>query len=151
MNKVLIAIIVIIVAALGAGGIFLLKGTDKADQSANPTEGSLVPVTIQKGDSGAALPQSEPKRYFQTITIDSQSFFFKPDLFRVKAGEKATVTVDSHGNHTFTIDELKINVKTADGKKTQFSFTPKKKGAFHYYSSVPGDREAGMQGTLIVE
>lgn len=150
MNKVLTAIIVII--ALGAGGVFLLKGTDKTGQSVNPSGGnSLVPVTTQKGDSGAALPQSAPKQYFQTITIDSQSFFFKPDFFRVKAGEKATVTVNSHGNHTFTIDELKINIKTADGKKTQFSFTPNKKGAFHYYSSIPGDREAGQQGTLIVE
>lgn len=150
MNKILIAIIIVSIIALSAGGVFLFRGTDKATQNAGSSGSSLVPVTQQKGT--ANVPQkSAPKQYFQTIAIDSQPFFFRPDLFRVKAGEKATVTVNSHGNHTFTIDELKINVKTADGKKTQFSFTPNKKGAFHYYSSIPGDREAGQQGTLIVE
>lgn len=149
MNKALITVILIVAAAFVAGGIFLFHGTDKTAQSTNPQGSSLVPVTAQKGS--AALPQSAPKHYSQTITIDSQAFFFKPDQFRVKAGEKTTVTVASHGTHTFTIDELKVNVKTEDGKKTQFSFTPNKKGAFHYYSSVPGDREAGQQGTLIVE
>lgn len=148
MNKVLIVIIIII---LGAGGVFLFKGMDKAKQNTNPSGDSLVPVTAYKKDSDVVSSKSDPKQYSKTITIDSSSFFFRPDLFRVKMGEKVTVTVNSHGNHTFTIREFKVNVKTPDGEKTQFSFTPNKKGAFHYYSSIPGDREAGQQGTLIVE
>lgn len=148
MNKILISIIVVVIIALG-GVFYFFKGTINTEKNKTPNS-SLVPVTVQKGNNNTLL-QSEAKEFTQTATIESQSYFFKPDFIRVKVNEKATFTVNAYGNHTFTIDQFKVNVKTADGKKTQFSFTPNKKGAFHFYSSVPGDREAGMQGMLVVE
>ncbi len=146
-NSILIALIVIVVAV---GGFLLYRGLS---EKISPEEGAirkaqeLVPVT--SGQANGSV-QGE-KKYHQAVTIDSQSFFFSPDAFRVKRGEKVTVNVRARGDHTFVIDELKINVKTPDGAMTKIEFTPEKEGAFRYYCDKPGHREAGQTGMVIVE
>ena len=89
--------------------------------------------------------------YYSQIEIESRAFFFAPDVFEVKAGEKVTVLVKSFGNHNFSIDELGVNVPTLDGQTTKIEFTPKEKGVYRYYCSLPGHREAGQVGTLVVQ
>ena len=69
----------------------------------------------------------------------------------MKRGEKVTVSVRAHGDHTFVINELKVNAKTPDGVMTKIEFTPEKEGAFRYYCDKPGHREAGQAGVMIVE
>lgn len=143
-----ILLTVLIVAVLAGGGFLFYKQlTKETPESAAPIAASqeLVPVT-----SGSANADAE-KRYHQTVTIDSQSFFFNPDVFRVKRGEKATISVRAHGDHTFVIDELKVRAKTPDGVTTKIEFTPEKEGAFRYYCDKPGHREAGQSGMVIVE
>lgn len=143
-----ILLTVLIVAVLAGGGFLFYKQlAKKTPESAAPITApqELVPVT-----SGSPNANAE-KRYHQTVTIDSQSFFFNPDVFRVKRGEKATVNVRAQGDHTFVIDELKVNAKTPDGITTKIEFTPEKEGAFRYYCNKPGHREAGQAGLVIVE
>lgn len=138
----------LIIAVLVGGGFFfytqLGKDAPENPESTTKTQ-ELVPVTGGNANTAAA------KRYHQTVTIDSQSFFFNPDVFRVKAGEKVTVNVRAQGDHTFVIDELKVHAKTPNGVTTKIEFTPEKEGAFRYYCDKPGHREAGQAGVLIVE
>ena len=91
------------------------------------------------------------RKYYSQIEIESRAFFFTPDVFEVKAGEKVTVLVKSFGSHNFSIDELGVNVPTPDGQTTKIEFTPKEKGVYRYYCSLPGHREAGQVGTLVVQ
>lgn len=143
-----ILLIVLIVAVLAGGGfLFYKQRAKKTPESAAPIPASqeLVPVT-----RGSANGDAE-KRYHQTVTIDSQSFFFNPDVFRVKRGEKAAIRVRAQGDHTFVIDELKVHAKTPDGVTTKIEFTPEKEGAFRYYCDKPGHQEAGQEGMVIVE
>lgn len=145
-----ILLTVLIVAVLAGGGFLfyreLAKKNPEGGAPSAPTQ-ELVPVT--SGQAG--MQGSTEKKYHQEVTIDSQSFFFDPDVFRVKRGEKVTASVRAHGDHTFVIDELKVNAKTPDGVTTKIEFTPEKEGAFRYYCDKPGHKEAGQAGMVIVE
>ncbi len=85
------------------------------------------------------------------IGMKSGDFFFSPETIKLKVGEKVVLHIDSVGKHTFTVKELGINVETPDGAITDVAFTPTKKGIFDIYCDIPGHREGGQIGTLIVE
>ena len=61
------------------------------------------------------------------------------------------IDITSVGQHTFTIDELGVNVITPHGQITEVEFTPGKKGTFQFYCAVPGHKKAGQVGTITVE
>jgi len=84
------------------------------------------------------------------VEVESRSFEFTPDVIRAKVGKPIRINVNSVGKHTFTIDELNVNVETLPGQNT-VEFTPDKEGTFQFYCAVPGHREAGQFGTFIVE
>lgn len=77
-----------------------------------------------------------------------------PDL-HVPQGAKVTLTlVNGDGAlHNFYIDEL--GVRSADvagqGNRTEVTFVAEQSGTFAYYCAIPGHRQAGMEGKLIVE
>lgn len=126
-------IAIAIIAALGAviAGFFIYRNWGGKSPSASQ---------LQPGE----------RKYVSEATIDSQSFFFIPDVVEVKTGEKVKLHIRSSGDHTFVINELGINIQTPAGKTTTVEFTPDQKGAFKYYCSISGHREAGMEGTLVV-
>lgn len=126
-------IAIAIIAALGAVvvGFFIYRNWDG------------------KSPSIAQLQPGE-RRYVSEVTIDSQLFLFIPDVVEVKTGEKVKFHIRSSEDHTFVINELGINVQTPAGKTTTIEFTPDQKGAFKYHCSISGHREAGMEGTLVV-
>lgn len=128
----------VLVLALAVGGFFWYRG-----KLGKPADNKPISVGNQ-----AVVGEH---KYYTNIEIESRAFFFKPDVFEVKAGEKVTVSVKSFGDHTFVIDELGVNVKTPDGQVTKVEFTPTKKGVYRYYCSLPGHREAGQVGTLVVQ
>ena len=148
-NVFLIALIAVVLA--GGGFLFYQKLVKKSPEGGAPTARTQELVPITSGQTNVGAQGSAEKKYHQTVIIDSQSFFFDPDVFRVKSGEKVTINVRAHGDHTFVIDELKINAKTPDGVTTKIEITPQKEGAFQYYCDKPGHREAGQAGMLIVE
>lgn len=151
MRNIFLIIIITIVAA--AGGFLFWRRFEGAPAQNNisfPASTSLAPVNLRSQSSAPDSAAAE-KIYRQNITIDSRAFFFRPDMFRVKRGEKVTVNVKAAGDHSFIIDELKVNAKTPDGKTTKVEFTPQKTGVFKYYCSVGGHREGGQEGILIVE
>jgi len=84
------------------------------------------------------------------VEIESRSFEFTPNVIRAKVGEPIQININATGGHTFTIDELNVNVETPHGQNI-VEFTPDKEGTFQFYCAVPGHREAGQVGTFIVE
>lgn len=151
MKRNILLIALIAVVLIGGGFLFYTQLTKKVPEGGAPAARTQELVPITSGQSSGGAQGNAEKKYHQTVTIDSQSFFFNPDAFRVKRGEKVTVNVRAHGNHTFVIDELKVNTKTPDGITTKIEFTPQKKGAFRYYCNVSGHKEAGQAGMVIVE
>lgn len=54
-------------------------------------------------------------------------------------------------NHTFTVDELGIDVSIPAGKSASQDVTVNRTGIFSFYCAVPGHRQAGMQGSLEIK
>lgn len=89
----------------------------------------------------------------QVITIEAGSFYYKPNEFRVKKGEKVKVVLNSVSMmHDFVIDELDVKLPiTKSGETGSIEFTPTEAGTFEFYCSVGQHRQMGQIGTLIVE
>ncbi len=63
-----------------------------------------------------------------------------------------TVHLDNHDLwwHTFTIDELGIDLQAPMGANPQITFNAPP-GTYRFYCDIPGHVSVGMQGTLIVK
>lgn len=70
----------------------------------------------------------------------------------LRAGEKATLELRNAGvvEHDFVVDAAKIKAVVQPGKTATRIIGPLNAGTYEVYCSVPGHREAGMKGKLIV-
>lgn len=157
MNKnILVAVITLFVLI---GGFFLLK-EDRDIESNNDNMNTEEITSIERGEESPIINPPEnvsPTQKTtavtnnQSITMESKSFSFNPNIIRAKVGEKVSIQITSQGNHNFVIDEFGVKVATPSGKTTEVVFTPTKAGTFEYYCGYSGHRQAGQVGKLIVE
>ena len=77
--------------------------------------------------------------------------YFEPKEVTIPANTDVTVVLPNDGvtPHNFSIDELGIDVDIAPGE-TKETVINAPAGEYEYYCNVPGHKEAGMVGTLIV-
>ncbi|HJS27062.1 MAG TPA: multicopper oxidase domain-containing protein [Actinomycetota bacterium] len=84
------------------------------------------------------------------IEIDAAITGFTPDEIEAPEGEVgvALANLDTF-DHDFTIDELDVQILLGPSESVEGTFhaTP---GTYAFYCSIPGHREAGMEGTLTV-
>lgn len=88
------------------------------------------------------------------IIISGTEFSFSPSSITVNKGDKVKLTFKNVGDviHDFTIDELGVKTRILESGESQtIEFTADKSGTFNFYCSVPGHKEAGMEGELGVE
>ncbi|HEX8932164.1 MAG TPA: cupredoxin domain-containing protein, partial [Patescibacteria group bacterium] len=138
---------------IAAVGVMLWLGNQKnLNQAAKvvPTitqAATIVPSVTQSATvSGAATAVQE-------FTVEGGSYYFKPNIIKVKKGDTVKITFNSAGGvHDFVIDEYKIkSEKITSGNSTVINFVADKIGTFAYYCSIGNHREMGMVGKLIVE
>ncbi len=119
--------------------------SDAHSAMSNPTSGKTVEFTLVSG-------LSDGKMVFigKGGEIDGKS---NPEL-KVGVGDTVKVTLISGegAQHNFYIDEF--GVKSADvtgqGNSVSVEFVADKEGTFAYYCAIPGHRQAGMEGKIIV-
>ncbi|MFY9458096.1 MAG: plastocyanin/azurin family copper-binding protein, partial [Candidatus Spechtbacterales bacterium] len=91
------------------------------------------------------------------FVIEGDEFSFLPQNITVPRGATVELTFKNIGRvpHNYIIDELGIATKTIGGGKTDVvTFTaPNTPGVIDYasYCSIPGHREAGMEGTIEIK
>lgn len=113
------------------------ESTPKTEVTSAPTPTATVtPTDVVNGE----------------IAVEAGSFYYKPNLIRVKKGEKVKLTLNAVSMmHDFNIDELSVKVPiTRDGTSSTVEFTPTKAGEFEFYCSVGNHRAMGQVGKLIV-
>jgi len=89
----------------------------------------------------------------EEITITGTEFSFKSKNTTLKAGEKVKLIFKNEGGmpHNLTIEGLGLSTKTIGGGKTDtIEFTAPTSGTYNIFCSVPGHRESGMTGQLII-
>lgn len=137
---------------LGMSGILQVNAnsgsqhaSDAHSAMSSPTSSKTVEFTLVSG-------LSDGKMVFigKGGEIDGKS---NPEL-KVEVGDTVKVTLISGegAQHNFYIDEF--GVKSADvtgqGNSVSVEFVADKEGTFAYYCAIPGHRQAGMEGKIIV-
>lgn len=87
------------------------------------------------------------------IVVVGKEFQFMPDAIRVEKGQEVTVVFRNEGqlSHNLTIPDLGLNTATIQtGAQDTLHFTAKEAGAYPFWCTVPGHKEAGMKGKVDV-
>ena len=140
MNKFfsLIGAVILIMGGLYLASIFLPK-SPQSDQSPGHTQ------------------EDEEERQLREIAITGGEFYFTPTQFSVFRGERLRIVFSNVGAlpHDLKIEGLGEGTPIiSPGETTSFVFTAPSEATvvdFTIFCSVPGHREAGMEGKVIVE
>ncbi|MBK6971194.1 MAG: cupredoxin domain-containing protein [Candidatus Microthrix sp.] len=134
-----------VVAAILSFGLFLTACSDDdvASTGANGDEAE------QDHDDHGETPVAEGAR---RIDVNATSFAYDPDEITVDTGEDVAIVLTSDDLlHDFVIDELDVHVAADRDETAEGGLRADTAGEYTYYCTVAGHREAGMEGTLVVE
>lgn len=88
-----------------------------------------------------------------TIKLTLSEFKYSSPTIELKADEKATLELKNVGTveHDFKTEAAGVDVLLKPGKSGTRTIGPLKPGTYEFFCSVPGHKEAGMKGQLIVK
>ena len=90
----------------------------------------------------------------QNVTASANEFKFDPATINAAPGQTINLTVKNTGSvqHTWVQKESNVKLTIDPGKTATQTFTaPSKAGTYVFECDVPGHKEAGMTGQLIVK
>jgi len=107
----------------------------------------LAPAALAQGDDSQ---KTEPDK---TVTVEATDFKFSPNEIEAKVGQTVQIEMVNKGNvaHSYDIKPLEIaSDKVLPDESTTVTFTPEEPGEIQFICDVPGHKEVGMKGTLVV-
>jgi plastocyanin len=114
-------------------------------------------LTAACAGASAAAP-SGGKRASSALAVEVKAtdMRFEPTTVTVKSGTPVRLTLTNDGalDHDWVVDNVdgrKVQVDAKSKASATVEFTPAASGTYEFYCSVPGHREAGMKGTLVVQ
>lgn len=104
------------------------------------------------GQSAPAGPAAAPIAGAQRLPVSLVDFGFRPGEIRVQAGAQVNLELVNTGRilHDLTIPALGFRAVVPPGKRVTVGLPAVAGGEYEFYCSVPGHREAGMIGRLLV-
>lgn len=148
--KRLSIIAIVAVVAIIIGVIVLNGGKEQTPQDPAPSSRAPAPGFENVAETVSPPSQRPSVQKGSKILMQAGNFFFSPQRLEAEQKQSIVITIQNTGLHTFTIDELGVNERLPGSGTYTVEFTPDKKGSFEYYCAVPGHREAGMVGVLMV-
>lgn len=112
------------------------------------------PANSGDGDEGGDATPETGGENGAAVTVEAQDpAAWSTNEITVKPGDTIAVVPSGGLGHDFTVDELGIHEVLDPGGDTVMITIPEdaEPGEYVFYCSVPGHREAGMEGTLIIE
>ncbi len=137
-----------------AAALILAACGDDTDHGGGHMDDSndMGPGNMDQGDMGHDPDASPVAADARRIEVTASSFAFDPDEITVEAGEDVAIVLSSDDTlHDFTVDELDAHVAVDAGDTGEGGLRADEPGTYTYYCSVPGHRDEGMEGTLVVE
>jgi uncharacterized cupredoxin-like copper-binding protein len=117
------------------------------------TDASSAASDSSSSDSGAAgTAAAGSDATGETVSIKAEDIFFDPADITIPADTDVTIDLTNEGAapHNFAIDALNVSVDLPPGAKESVVINAPA-GEYEYYCNVPGHKEAGMVGKLIVK
>jgi plastocyanin len=114
--------------------------------------GALIVASMAAGTSTGGVSAAALAKLPALATLPNGFRFDRTEL-RAKVGETVALRLSNQDTsaHSFDIDEFGIHTLLPAGATSLALFTASTPGTYTFYCSIPGHREAGMVGTLIVE
>lgn len=128
--------------ALAAGLLAACGGDDDASDAS--------PSSSESAGHQPASPVAEGARH---IEVQATSFAFAPSEITATTGEELAIVLRAEDGveHDFTVDELDAHVAADPGETAIGGLRADEPGRYEFYCSVPGHRQAGMEGVLVIE
>ena len=140
-----------IVGLLGAAGFLISRGNQAAGRRVARVVAALALAVILVVAGIAAATASAGTLSGKAIVISATNARFSATTLTADHG---TVTVDFTNNdlfwHTFTISALGVDIRTPVKGHGQVSFSAPA-GSYEFFCAIPGHKQIGMRGTLIVQ
>ena len=107
-------------------------------------------VSEAQGSTGGATLAAEPTT---TATLVAQGTKYLTTSYAIKSSDTLGIFVVNHDAfaHSFDIDALNIHVSVPANGTIAVTVHPTGPGPLQFYCSIPGHREAGMEGTIDVQ
>ena len=132
-----------------------IGGASAATPGAEPVQPTEAATTPEPAETEAtpAAGTGDGQTAANGITIEMIDIAFSPTEFTIPANTGVTITLPNNGIaiHNFNIDELGIRSEDVPGGGSTTVTINAAPGTYVFYCSVPGHREAGMQGALTVQ
>lgn len=146
-------ILLTVSAATAATTLLVACGDDDPSNTAGSDPATSMPMSDDSSeghdDHADASPVVEGAR---EVEVAATSFRFDPEEIEADVGEDVTIVLTSDDIlHDLTIDDLDVHVAADAGETTEGGVRADETGTYTFYCSVPGHREAGMEGVLIIE
>lgn len=113
---------------------------------------AIFSMGIHVGHAGAGNDRARSKAD-ATVEIVAKEFSFAPESVKISLGQTVEFKLRNRGvlAHNLTIENVGKKTKTIQsGNQDTLRFTPDEPGEYCFYCAVPGHRDAGMTGTLVV-
>jgi len=140
-----------IVGLLGAAGFVISRGNQAAGGRAARGVAALALAAILALAGVAAATASSGTGPGNAIVISATNARFSATTLTASHG---TVTVDFTNNdlfwHTFTVPALGVDIRAPVKGSRQVSFNAPP-GTYEFFCAIPGHKQIGMKGTLIIQ
>jgi plastocyanin len=140
-----------LVGLVAAAGFLVSRGNQAAGRRVARIVAALaVAVIVVVAGVGAATASSTTASG-RAIVISATNARFSATTLTADHG---TVTVDFTNNdlfwHTFTVPGLGVDIRTPVKGHTQVSFNAAP-GSYEFFCAIPGHKQIGMRGTLVIK
>ena len=131
----------------GMVGTLISRPMASADEPATADEDAAADEVETAEEAAGETPDAATAQ-----NVTSFDIYFEPKEVTIPANTDVPFTLPNDGVtlHNFSLDELGIDVDIAPGA-TEEVLINAPPGTYEYYCNVPGHKQAGMVGTLIVE
>jgi uncharacterized cupredoxin-like copper-binding protein len=93
-----------------------------------------------------------PTANARTVEVEASNFHFAPDRIDVGKGEEIALALTSEdGPHDFAVDGLGLVADVGGGETTTQRLRIDEAGTYTFYCTIPGHRDGGMEGSLVVK
>ena len=153
---IILALVTLLAVALASSSEGLAQeGSPEARHrscpGASPSAGADASPTASPAADSTPCPAASPGSR-SDVEVTSYDIYFEPKEVTIPANTDVKFILPNKGVtlHNFSIDELHVDVDIEPGATKQTVINAPA-GTYEYYCNVPGHKEAGMVGTLIVE